>query len=214
MPSLRRAGIPNKVVALRNGTMGWELAGLTCEHGRPERFQPGLPRTAALALDRARAFAAGSGVREISEADLRGLEADKSRTLYVLDVRDPQEFRAGHRPGSLNAPGQLQPGRQSDSDEAAMTCLWLLSAADCGAGPGSFILPLELAVQCHFGGLAQPGPGDAAGLVKKTCLPSVVTFHLEEPFLGASNYWIISTFQQRTQCRYSRTRKSQTASQN
>ena len=103
--SLRRAGIPNKVVALRNGTMGWELAGLTCEHGRPERFQPGLPRTAALALDRARAFAAGSGVREISEADLRGLEADKSRTLYVLDVRDPQEFRAGHRPGSLNAPG-------------------------------------------------------------------------------------------------------------
>ena len=25
--SLRRAGIPNKVVALRNGTMGWELAG-------------------------------------------------------------------------------------------------------------------------------------------------------------------------------------------
>ena len=38
--SLRRAGIPNKVVALRNGTMGWELAGLQCEHGRPERFRP------------------------------------------------------------------------------------------------------------------------------------------------------------------------------
>ena len=32
--SLRRAGIPNKVVALRNGTMGWELAGLRCERGR------------------------------------------------------------------------------------------------------------------------------------------------------------------------------------
>ena len=43
--SLRQAGIPNKVVALRNGTMGWELAGLQCDRGRPERFQPGTPRT-------------------------------------------------------------------------------------------------------------------------------------------------------------------------
>jgi len=28
--SLINAGVPNKVVALRNGTMGWHLAGLTC----------------------------------------------------------------------------------------------------------------------------------------------------------------------------------------
>ena len=103
--SLRRAGIPNKVVALRNGTMGWELAGLQCEHGRPERFEPGTPATAALALTRATAFANDSGVREIGLAELQGFEADASRTLYVLDVRDPAEYRAGHRPGSLNAPG-------------------------------------------------------------------------------------------------------------
>ena len=31
-------------------------------------------------------------------------EADR-RTLYVLDVRDPAEYRAGHLPGSLMAPG-------------------------------------------------------------------------------------------------------------
>jgi rhodanese-related sulfurtransferase len=103
--SLRRAGIPNKVVALRNGTMGWELAGLQCEHGRPERFVPGTPRTAELALSRAKAFAAGSGVREISGAELAAFEADPIRTLYVLDVRDPSEYRAGHRMGSYCAPG-------------------------------------------------------------------------------------------------------------
>jgi rhodanese-related sulfurtransferase len=103
--SLRRAGIPNKVVALRNGTMGWELAGLQCEHGRPERFVPGTPRTAELALSRAKAFAAGSGVREISGAELAAFEADATRTLYVLDVRDPSEYRAGHRMGSYCAPG-------------------------------------------------------------------------------------------------------------
>jgi rhodanese-related sulfurtransferase len=103
--SLRRAGIPNKVVALRNGTMGWELAGLQCEHGRPERFVPGTPKTAALALERAKAFAAQSGVREISTEQLVAFEADRSRTLYVLDTRDPSEYRAGHRAGSQSAPG-------------------------------------------------------------------------------------------------------------
>lgn len=103
--SLRRAGIPNKVVALRNGTMGWELAGLRCERGRTERFQTGTPKTAALALQRAKAFAEQSGVGVIGPLDLERFEDDPDRTLYVLDVRDPVEFRAGHRPGSRNAPG-------------------------------------------------------------------------------------------------------------
>src|SRR5262249_15027172 len=35
--SLINAGVPNKVVALRNGTMGWNLAGLTCESGQTQR---------------------------------------------------------------------------------------------------------------------------------------------------------------------------------
>jgi rhodanese-related sulfurtransferase len=103
--SLRRAGIPNKVVALRNGTMGWELAGLQCEHGRPERFVPSVPRTLELALQRATAFANSSGVRDITAAELTAFEADKTHTLYVLDARDPSEYRAGHRKGSLSAPG-------------------------------------------------------------------------------------------------------------
>ncbi|MBN8873767.1 MAG: thiosulfate sulfurtransferase [Rhodospirillales bacterium] len=103
--SLRRAGIPNKVVALRNGTMGWELAGLRCERGRTERFTPGTPKTAAQALQRAQAFAEQSGVGVIGPLDLDRFEEDPDRTLYVLDVRDPTEFRAGHRPGSRNAPG-------------------------------------------------------------------------------------------------------------
>jgi rhodanese-related sulfurtransferase len=103
--SLRRAGIPNKVVALRNGTMGWELAGLRCERGRTERFQPGTPKTAALALQRARAFAEQSGVGVIGPLDLSRFEDDPDRTLYELDVRDPAEFRAGQRLGSRNAPG-------------------------------------------------------------------------------------------------------------
>src|SRR5208283_533925 len=87
------------------GTMGWELAGLPLERGRTERFPPGRPASATLALRRAKAFAESSGVGVIGPLDLTRFEADAGRTCYVLDVRDPAEFTAGHRPGSLSAPG-------------------------------------------------------------------------------------------------------------
>ncbi len=103
--SLRRAGVPNEVVALRNGTMGWELAGLECERGQTRRYRPGPPATAELALERARAFAEASGVGVIGPLDLARYEEDPERTVYVLDVRDPAEFAEAHRPGSRNAPG-------------------------------------------------------------------------------------------------------------
>ena len=103
--SLRRAGIPNEVVALRNGTMGWELAGLIPDHGQERRYAPGPPRSAGLARDRAAAFAEASGVGVVGALDLARFEEDPDRTCYVLDVRDPAEFAAGHRPGSANAPG-------------------------------------------------------------------------------------------------------------
>jgi rhodanese-related sulfurtransferase len=103
--SLRRAGIANKVVALRNGTMGWELAGFRCERGRTERFVPETPKSMPLALERAKQFAETSGVGVIGPLDLERFEDDPDRTLYILDVRDPAEFRIAHRPDSRSAPG-------------------------------------------------------------------------------------------------------------
>ena len=103
--SLRQAGIPNRVVALRNGTMGWELAGLVCDRGQPASFVPGTPATLEVARKRAEAFAARSGVRVIDRAGLAAFRAEAGRTLYLLDVRDPVEFAAGAVPGSINAPG-------------------------------------------------------------------------------------------------------------
>ncbi len=103
--SLRQAGVPNKVVALRNGTMGWELAGLACARGQAAEFVPARPATAALAMERAQAFAARSQVQNLDEAGLAALKADAGRTLYILDVRDPVEFAAGHRADSVSAPG-------------------------------------------------------------------------------------------------------------
>ncbi len=97
--------MPNEVIALRNGTMGWELAGLTCDRGRTDRFASGRPATADLAATRARAFAERCGVKVIGIEGLAALQTDPSRTLYLLDVRDPAEFAAFSHPGSVNAPG-------------------------------------------------------------------------------------------------------------
>jgi rhodanese-related sulfurtransferase len=103
--SLRQAGVPNKVVALRNGTMGWELAGLTVARGETASYAPGTPATAALALERATAFAARTGVGYATRAEAEAMRADASRTTYALDVRAAEEYAAGHIPGYRHAPG-------------------------------------------------------------------------------------------------------------
>jgi rhodanese-related sulfurtransferase len=103
--SLRRAGVPNRIVALRNGTMGWELAGFTVERGQTRSYAPGTPKSADLALKRATAFASGNGVKLISRAAAEAMLADDSRTTYALDVRAAEEYAAGHIPGFRHAPG-------------------------------------------------------------------------------------------------------------
>ncbi len=103
--SLINAGLPNKVVALRNGTMGWSLAGLTCDRGKNRRV-PGVSRQhLAWAKDAARRVARAAGAVTIDRAKLDALRQDDDRTLYVFDVRDPAEYEAGHIAGAISAPG-------------------------------------------------------------------------------------------------------------
>jgi rhodanese-related sulfurtransferase len=103
--SLINAGIPNKVMALRNGTMGWHLAGLTCDSGKapvlPGYSDRNLAWAKAAAADVSRRY----GVPHIDMATLERFRADPTRTLYLFDVRDPADYRAGHLPGALSAPG-------------------------------------------------------------------------------------------------------------
>jgi rhodanese-related sulfurtransferase len=103
--SLINAGLPNQVVALRNGTMGWSLAGLSCERGKARRA-PGVSREKLTwAKSTARRVAQACGVEVIDRARLDVLRRDDTRTLYVFDVRDPAEYEAGHVPGAISAPG-------------------------------------------------------------------------------------------------------------
>jgi rhodanese-related sulfurtransferase len=103
--SLINAGLPNKVVALRNGTMGWSLAGLTPDSGKAKRY--GKVSSGALAASHAAAERVRRkfGITRIEEEDLDVFRADTTRTLYVFDVRDPTEYAAGHWSGAISAPG-------------------------------------------------------------------------------------------------------------
>jgi len=104
--SLINAGVANRVVALRNGTMGWALAGFELDNGAERNF----PDVTANGLDRARTCAEGVaarfGVNTITAETLATWQTEASeRSIYLLDVRNPAEYEAGHRPGSVSAPG-------------------------------------------------------------------------------------------------------------
>ena len=103
--SLINAGLPNKVVALRNGTMGWSLAGFGCESGKDRRASGVSAETLAWAQTAARRVAQRWGVERIDGDTLEAWRSDEHRTLYLLDVRDPSEYAAGHVVGALSAPG-------------------------------------------------------------------------------------------------------------
>ncbi len=103
--SLINAGVPNKVMALRNGTMGWHLAGLTCAKGKADRFPPVSDKALAWAKPAALAVADKFGVTLIDHETLARFRADDTRTTYLFDVRDPAEYEAGHPPGAVSAPG-------------------------------------------------------------------------------------------------------------
>ncbi|WP_312934101.1 rhodanese-like domain-containing protein, partial [Pseudomonas sp.] len=52
-----------------------------------------------------RAVAARAGVQRITRHGLAEWQADASRTTYLFDVRTPEEYSAGHLPGSRSTPG-------------------------------------------------------------------------------------------------------------
>lgn len=138
--SLINAGLPNKVIALKNGTMGWHLAGLKVARGETRSFGPQGPEAAKFAQAAAADVARRMGVKKIDKAGLATLEA-RGGPLYRLDVRDPAEYAQGHLKGFRHAAGgQLVQAtdqyvgarnativlHDNDGVRAIMTAHWLL----------------------------------------------------------------------------------------
>jgi rhodanese-related sulfurtransferase len=142
--SLINAGLPNKVMALKNGTMGWHLAGLKVARGETKSFGPQGPEAAKFAQGAASTIAQRMGIKKIDMMGLKALEAQSSKggdPLYKLDVRDPSEYAQGHIKGFRHAAGgQLVQAtdqyvgarnativlHDNDGVRATMTAHWLL----------------------------------------------------------------------------------------
>jgi rhodanese-related sulfurtransferase len=102
--SLVNAGIPNPVCALRNGTIGWTLAGQELEHGQSRRFGEASDQAREAARHSARALAQRAGAQRLGPEALDA-PATTGRTEYRYDVRTPEEYQAGHLPGFGSAQG-------------------------------------------------------------------------------------------------------------
>jgi len=112
---LQRMGYA-KVFDLRNGTMGWMMAGLELETGST-RLELPAPSPAALAGAEAFAarIAAEDGVRTLSIPALRELMAKgQSENVYLIDVRTSDEYTRGYIPGFQWFPGGQAVQRSDD----------------------------------------------------------------------------------------------------
>ncbi|KAM3539165.1 hypothetical protein ARSEF1564_007920 [Beauveria bassiana] len=104
--SLVNAGIPNKVAAVRNGTIGWLLAGLELEQGKTLRVSEPSQESRKRAREHAIAWSHHVGVSFINVSKLVQLVTEsEKRTLHLLDVRTPEEYAARHPPFFESAPG-------------------------------------------------------------------------------------------------------------
>jgi len=111
--ALRRLGLTH-VRALRNGTMGWVLAGFELEN-KPRRSAPQPPQNSrenATAL--ARQVAEEEQIPLISAPELTRLIGFKDEMHYLIDVRSEDEYGASHVRGSLNVPGGQAVQRADD----------------------------------------------------------------------------------------------------
>ena len=103
--SLINAGIPNEVNALRNGTIGWTLAGQELDKGQTRKFKDVSQGTTSEAAQRARRVADSAGVKRATIADVDQWKSQSERTTYFFDTRTPEEYESGHLPGFRSVPG-------------------------------------------------------------------------------------------------------------
>jgi rhodanese-related sulfurtransferase len=110
--ALLRSGLKN-VRALKNGTMGWVLAGLELE-STPRRVTPPAPDASRMqARETALQIATEEKISWISPHELGDQLASNAAT-YLIDVRSESEYEDSHIPASLNVPGGQAVQRADD----------------------------------------------------------------------------------------------------
>ncbi|MDP2601386.1 MAG: rhodanese-like domain-containing protein [Deltaproteobacteria bacterium] len=105
----------NNVRALRNGTMGWVLAGFDLESKPRTKSLVASAASRQNARTLALRLAAEEGIPGIAASELKRIGgAEDEGVSYLIDVRSESEYQSGHLPGSLNIPGGQAVQRADD----------------------------------------------------------------------------------------------------
>jgi rhodanese-related sulfurtransferase len=196
--SLVAAGVPNEVYVLWNGTRGWLLEGLVLERGATRFATAPSPHARQRARERASTLARRAGIRSIDRATLAQWRDDTTQTTYVFDVRDRDEYEAGHLAGARNAPeGALvmspdhyigtQNARcvlvDDDTVRATIAALWLSQMGRC--------TPYILDDASLAGALTETGPEPRQILGLDTAPSAKMTPHALDALVRHANPLII-----------------------
>ena len=104
--TLINAGFENPVVALDEGTGDWVMAGGRLETGAARTAPSASKQSKPAGREAAKRVAARFGVRTMSAEDLDVWRRESDlRTLYVVDVRTPDEYESGHLWDARSIPG-------------------------------------------------------------------------------------------------------------
>ncbi len=101
--TLINLGLRNPIFALENGTQGWYLQDHELEHGKTQAYGP--PADLARMKSAASQLATRFGVQLVSDETVKAWASDATRSLFLCDVRTPEEFRQGSLPGAQATPG-------------------------------------------------------------------------------------------------------------
>jgi rhodanese-related sulfurtransferase len=111
---LQRMGV--QAVGLKNGTSGWLLAGYELEYGGDRLELPDVSgESRAAAEEYAAKLASEDGVRYLDIPALQQVLAKQDQeSVYLVDVRTDNEYKAGHIPGFRHFPGGQAVQRSDD----------------------------------------------------------------------------------------------------
>jgi len=104
--TLINLGIPNKVLALENGTQGWYLQDLPLDHGQIRKYPEQINDTGIDARkSRARTLAEKHNVQFVDSNTVHAWLKENDRSTFLCDVRTPEEFAKGTVLNAQHAPG-------------------------------------------------------------------------------------------------------------
>jgi rhodanese-related sulfurtransferase len=98
-------GVPNPVYYLDRGTRAWREDGQELETGATQVFGPVDAADRRAAAERAQTLLKEDEFPYIDLETAAGWAKDSDRTTYLVDIRTPEEYQAGHVPGSISTDG-------------------------------------------------------------------------------------------------------------